>query len=228
MHHYPFHPGDYLAATLHLTEAEDLAYRRLLDLAYMSEGPLPADIKQVARRVRMPQEIVEAVLAEFWHRTDDGWRNRRVDEEVQRYQSMRDGGRRGAQKRWAGDAPPIAPLCPPHSPPIPLPIDPLIATKNQEPRTKNQEPEKYISAAGVSKEAWEGFQAIRRARKAPVTVTVLRSLEKQAGLAGMTLDDAMRLCAERGWLTMRADWVAGKQQALEDRNRKIAQEWANG
>ena len=97
-----------------------------------------------------------------------------------------------------------------------------------QPRTKNQEPDKYISTAGVSKEAWEGFQALRRARKAPVTVSVVKSLEKQAGLANMTLDDAMRLCAERGWLTMRADWVAGKQQALEDRNRKIAQEWANG
>jgi len=34
---YKFHLGDYITHTTHLSDAEDLAYRRLLDLYYMSE-----------------------------------------------------------------------------------------------------------------------------------------------------------------------------------------------
>ncbi|NDC25981.1 MAG: DUF1376 domain-containing protein, partial [Proteobacteria bacterium] len=34
MHYYPFHVGDYQAHTAHLTNTEDLAYRRMLDLYY--------------------------------------------------------------------------------------------------------------------------------------------------------------------------------------------------
>ncbi|TXH13476.1 MAG: DUF1376 domain-containing protein, partial [Hyphomicrobiaceae bacterium] len=41
MHHYPFHPGDYMLDTAHLEPMEDLAYRRLLDFYYSSEKPIP-------------------------------------------------------------------------------------------------------------------------------------------------------------------------------------------
>ena len=40
---YKFHLGDYITHTLHLSDAEDLAYRRLLDLYYMSEAPIPLE-----------------------------------------------------------------------------------------------------------------------------------------------------------------------------------------
>jgi uncharacterized protein YdaU (DUF1376 family) len=38
---YSFHIGDYAAHTRHLTPIEDIAYRRMLDLYYTSEKPLP-------------------------------------------------------------------------------------------------------------------------------------------------------------------------------------------
>ena len=41
MNFYPFHIGDYASATRHLTWIEDAAYRRLLDVYYVKEGPLP-------------------------------------------------------------------------------------------------------------------------------------------------------------------------------------------
>ena len=40
---YKFYLGDYITHTNHLSDAEDLAYRRLLDLYYMSEAPIPLD-----------------------------------------------------------------------------------------------------------------------------------------------------------------------------------------
>lgn len=83
---YKFHIGDYITHTLHLSDAEDLAYRRLLDLYYISERPLPLDTDAVSRKIRLDLDITEAVLGEFFERTDEGYRNTRCDAEIARYQ----------------------------------------------------------------------------------------------------------------------------------------------
>ena len=85
---YKFCAVDYQMKTIHLADAEDLAYRRLLDMAYITEKPLPLDTALVSRRIRIDQDIVEQVLNEFFERTEDGFRNRRVEEEVLAYQSV--------------------------------------------------------------------------------------------------------------------------------------------
>ena len=89
MNYYPFHVGDYAAHTGHLEPMEDLAYRRLLDLYYMREAPLPADIQTTAKLVRMRScaADVESVLREFFTLADEGWRHSRCDEEIEKMQS---------------------------------------------------------------------------------------------------------------------------------------------
>ena len=82
---YKFHIGDYISHTLHLDDAEDLAYRRLLDWYYMSEKPLPLDIARVARRIRLDEDVVEPVLTEFFTKTNEGYINRRADTEIASY-----------------------------------------------------------------------------------------------------------------------------------------------
>ena len=83
---YKFHLGDYITHTLHLSDAEDLAYRRLLDLYYMSEKPIPLDTDSVSRKIRLDLDITESVLSEFFERTDEGYRNSRCDAEIAKYQ----------------------------------------------------------------------------------------------------------------------------------------------
>jgi len=85
---YKFAAAEYQMKTIHLSDAEDLAYRRLLDMAYLSEKPIPLDTNLVARRVRIDQDIVEQVLSEFFEKTESGYRNRRVEEEVKAYQTI--------------------------------------------------------------------------------------------------------------------------------------------
>lgn len=82
---YKFHVGDYITHTLHLSDAEDLAYRRLLDLYYMTEKPIPNDIQTVCRKIRLDQDVVEPVLKEFFERSVDGWLNGRCEEEIRKY-----------------------------------------------------------------------------------------------------------------------------------------------
>lgn len=60
---------------------------------------------------------------------------------------------------------------------------------------------------GVDPEVWDEFVALRRKRKATVTERVLRGLEKQAKLAGITLQEAMETCVDRGWATIKAEWL---------------------
>lgn len=91
MNYYPFHIGDYLSATRHLSWEEDAAYRRLLDTYYTTEKPLPAELRAVCRLVLATtdsqREAVETVLGEFFELTPDGWINGRADAEIQ---AMRD------------------------------------------------------------------------------------------------------------------------------------------
>ena len=102
---YKFHIGDYLVETIHLADAEDLAYRRLLDCYYISEQPLPLDLEAVARRVRLDEDVVVPVLKEFFERTDKGYINARADKEiagrVKRVEINRNSGKRGGRPKKA-------------------------------------------------------------------------------------------------------------------------------
>ena len=100
---YKFHIGDYLTHTVHLSDAEDLAYRRLLDLYYMSEKMIPLDHDAVARKIRLDLDITESVLGEFFERTEEGYFNNRCHAEVLKYQHQvennRQLGKRGGRPR---------------------------------------------------------------------------------------------------------------------------------
>ena len=65
MNFYPFHIGDYLSHTNHLTDEEDLAYRRMIDMYFQTEQPFN-DSSTVARRIRADVQIVDNLLSEFF------------------------------------------------------------------------------------------------------------------------------------------------------------------
>jgi uncharacterized protein YdaU (DUF1376 family) len=95
--------GDYITHTNHLSDAEDLAYRRLLDLYYISEKPIPLETESVARKIRLDLDITESVLEEFFDKGVDGYRNSRCDAEITKYQHQvennRQLGKRGGRPK---------------------------------------------------------------------------------------------------------------------------------
>lgn len=109
MHHYPFHPGDYMLDTAHLEPLEDLAYRRLLDLYYSSEAPIPLETELVSRRLRLGSEVVSKVLAEFFERRETGWHQARCDAEIADYKARADrarqNGKNGGRPKTQGKKP---------------------------------------------------------------------------------------------------------------------------
>ena len=85
MHYYQFHIGDYRAATAHLSNEEDLAYRRLLDMYYDSEQKIPLDTQWVSRRLRIKPSVILVVLEDFFTKTDDGWMHDKCDVVIEHY-----------------------------------------------------------------------------------------------------------------------------------------------
>lgn len=89
MNYYEHHIGDYLKDTAHLSMIEDAAYRRLIDVYYTRETPLPTDRKAVQKLARAQSKeeraAVDYVLDEFFELREDGWHQSRCDEEIEKY-----------------------------------------------------------------------------------------------------------------------------------------------
>lgn len=107
MNYYPHHIGDYLRDTAHLTPLEDGIYRRLLDVYYASEKPLPQETQWVCKlvRARTTDEIdaVVEVLRQYFTKTPDGWHNKRADVEIRahyrRVKAAKDNGKKGGRPK---------------------------------------------------------------------------------------------------------------------------------
>jgi uncharacterized protein YdaU (DUF1376 family) len=104
MNFYSFHIGDYMTKTRHLSWEEDIAYRRLIDVYYGAEKPLPADKRAVYRLIvavsSKQKQAVDAVLAEFFELQPDGYHNERCDAELAAHASKRDKAKQSADMRW--------------------------------------------------------------------------------------------------------------------------------
>jgi len=102
MNYYAFHIGDYKAHTSHLSLIEDLAFRRMLDLYYLTESPLP-EIKKIARAICMRENIedIQNVLDEFFIDTEEGYIHNRCEREIKAMNDKSGKAKLSAQKRWS-------------------------------------------------------------------------------------------------------------------------------
>jgi hypothetical protein len=82
VHYYKFNLKDYAVSTPHLSNEEDLCYRRLMDLYYLNEAPLADDKQMLSKRCRLPEQTISAVLQEFFKLEEIGWIHGRCDEEI--------------------------------------------------------------------------------------------------------------------------------------------------
>ncbi len=102
MNYYAFHIGDYKAHTSHLSLIEDLAFRRMLDLYYLTESPLP-EIKKIARAICMRENIedIQTVLDEFFIDTEEGFIHERCEREIKAMNDKSGKAKLSALKRWS-------------------------------------------------------------------------------------------------------------------------------
>jgi len=222
MHYYKRHIGDYIKDTSHLSLLEHGIYARLLDVYYTLEGPIPDD--QVARLIgaRSPEEGVamHILLREFFTFEDGCWRQARCDAELAKYDEKSDKAKKSAVARWKS--------CERNANALPTHSEgnaDAMLTNNQEPITNKKLKDKAPKGAanlvsvtvaelqelGVLEDVANEFLALRKSKKATLTKIALDGIAKEATTAGLSLNDALRMCIVRGWRGFMAEWTAGKQ-----------------
>jgi len=73
----------------------------------------------------------------------------------------------------------------------------------------------------VDPQVWADFLSIRKAKKAPMTETALKGIEREAKKAGWSLEKAISECVTRGWQSFKADWVKEKMSVSEQRQKTM-------
>ncbi|MBE0263383.1 YdaU family protein, partial [Xylella fastidiosa subsp. fastidiosa] len=105
MNYYERHIGDYARDTGYLSVLEHGIYCLLLDRYYATEQPIPANKAHRIARAHSKKEksAVDVVLDEFFLLQEDGWHNKRCDEEIARFHAraaaQQENGKKGGRPR---------------------------------------------------------------------------------------------------------------------------------
>lgn len=208
VNYYPHHIGDYLRDTSHLTALEDGTYRRMLDVYYASEKPLPLETHWVCRLVRArsneEMEAVSEILRQYFVKHADGWHNKRADQEIiinrRRIKAAKVNGKRGGrpknplglQKKPTG----LAETQKLHNP------DESSQHQHQNQRITTPRPA-FAVPDWVPREDWQAFEDSRKKLRKPMTdrarSLVLAELEKLRA-AGHDPAVVLAQSIRKGWL----------------------------
>jgi hypothetical protein len=72
-------------------------------------------------------------------------------------------------------------------------------------KKKNTSPS---APSDVCPSVWADWLSVRKAKKGgPVTQTALKEIQKEAAKAGLSLEDAIRVCCKRSWVGFDASWM---------------------
>ncbi len=210
---------------MHLSNEEDLAYRRLLEMYYDTEQPIPDDLQLVSRRIRVTPEALLFVLQEFFVLVNKGWKNKRCDLVINDYHEMAEKNRRNGKKGGRPKKPKDEQENPLGFQSVPSGMPVVTQVKaNQEPITINHKPKRESATSvacppDVGEQVWQDWLSLRKTKKAAVTPTVIDGARKEAEKLGWPLEKFLVEWCTRGSQGLKAEWVAPKptfaQQAAD-------------
>lgn len=205
MHYYKFNIADYRKDTGHLSTIEHGIFRQLIDWYYLDEQPIPLETQVVSRRLRLGSDdliSLENVLSDFFQKTAKGYVHKRIEFEIREYHEQAEknkaNGKRGGRPKKTQSV--ISGL-----------PDESQNNPNHKPITINHKPEKKATVVacpqGVGEEVWQDWLQLRKAKKAPVTQTVVNSAIKEAEKAGISLNAFLTIWCARGSQGLQAEWL---------------------
>ena len=101
MNWYKFRYAEYAMQTRHLTELEDLVYRRCIDLYYGHKQPFP-NAEWVAKRIQISDvQVVDSVLKEFFRFGEEGYSYQQADDDLSDFEVKSQKARDAVNARWA-------------------------------------------------------------------------------------------------------------------------------
>ena len=99
----------------------------------------------------------------------------------------------------------------------PVPVEPEPPKpdkpKKRKPSAARIELEAYrvLGEHGIDGQLAQDYIALRKSHRAPITQTALKGIEREANSAGLSLEQALTICCERGWRGFRAEWLHSAQ-----------------
>ena len=233
MHYYQHHIGDFIRDTSRLSDEQCMAYLRMIWLYYESEQPLPNNPRSIAFRVGSSEDVVSLILESFFRLEDDAWKHTRCESEMAEYKAIcernrlngKSGGRPKKTQSVSSGLPGGTQAEPSRNP------NHKPVTSNQD-KPKPAKPPAGLSASdlvamGVDEQVAIDFLLIRKAKRAPLSKTALKGIQKEAEDAGITLSAALAACAVRGWQTFKAEWhnkpAIGQPQQFLTKTQRIQQ-----
>jgi uncharacterized protein YdaU (DUF1376 family) len=170
-------------------------YRELLDECWV-EGAIPNDVNELADICGCPQQV----MADAWQvlsscfvlidgvLVNEKLHSLRTEKDVERLKKAENGKKGGIAKAIGKQVPSNC-----H-------IEDKI--KEDKKREKN-----IVTPAGVSESIFKDYLEVRKAKKAKWTETALKGLIRESDKAKITLQEAMQICCERGWIGFKAEWI---------------------
>ena len=195
-----------MSHTVHLSLMEDLAYRRCLDIYYLHEKPLPEDVGEVARLIRMPEhkpEVVQVLKEFFTQDVGTGYVHKRTDEEITKYQAKIQAASR------AGKASALARSNASST---------TVQLNNKQETINNKQETNIKRPNNVTKKTWEDFLIHRKNLKKPLTETAFKGIKKEVSKTSLSLEDALVMVQARGWQSFKSDWIKEEQKSFATTN----------
>lgn len=197
-------------------------------------GSVPGIARLANVTLEESQSAIKTLLApDKWSRTpdNDGRRIEAIDggwvilnhskfdairgsEERKAYKAQWDRENRGNRPNSSNRTPPTTPDNPDTKPTNPTP--PVSSQQSAGTKKKKTAP-KVDLLKGVSEQVARDFKELRSRLRAPITETAVQGIEREAKKAGITLEQALAACCERGWRGFKAEWVVNgsKSQSNE-------------
>jgi len=86
----------------------------------------------------------------------------------------------------------------------------VVVSEGEGEKPRKRDPSPAIE--GIPAELLADYQAVRKAKRAgPLTATAIDGLTREAGKAGITVEQAIRACCEYGWQGFNASWYAERK-----------------
>jgi len=239
MQHYRHHIGDFLKDTSHLDDHQAITYLKMLWKYYADEEPLRGSCEDIAFAMRSHEKTVRTLLKHFFFEKNGVWIHLRCEQEIKDMYDKSAKARQSALDGWVvrnelktqseriknecekdanaskSDAKVMLEPCCDDATQLPnYPTTQLPIIKTKTTTAKMPTPD------GVSPELWSDYLSVRKGK--PMTQTALNGIAREATKAGISLEAGLRVCAERGWSGLKAEWLDDKKLTVHQQQMQAS------
>jgi uncharacterized protein YdaU (DUF1376 family) len=228
----PLYVADYLSSTTRLTTEQHGAYL-LLIIDYWKSGRLPDDDSILANVTRLSMDAWakhRGVLQGFFEVSNGEWIHSRIEKEIEKSGDLKLAQIKKSilgnyvkygkidqrvetdsvlKEWWAIESLRHSPKDSPKAPPSPSPSPTHLSKDKKNTATK------VACPSDVGEQVWDDWLALRKAKKAPVTETALKSARKEAEKAGISLNAFLTIWCARGSQGLEASWLKSDEKQMQ-------------